>query len=169
MPSNNFSLIYEGSFAVASDGSGWLGLAIGPNTTARVFVDNKQLLDINGNLTGNFLGNIPSLSFSQVNATLPPPGSAPFEFTAGQKHSIRIEYQTLNLAKKFENVNSVNSLIQLFWNIVDKNDPVGLATKASEDADIIVFVGGGAWNSDGEGGDRATLGLSPNQSKFSGV
>jgi hypothetical protein len=31
-------------------------------------------------------------------------------------------------------------------------------------ADIIVLAVGANWNSDGENGDRATLGLSPNQS-----
>lgn len=35
----------------------------------------------------------------------------------------------------------------------------------ASDADLIVLAVGAAWNSDGENGDRATLGLSTDQSK----
>lgn len=60
---------------------------------------------------------------------------------------------------------SVNAQVQLIWNPVDRDDPVELAAQAAQDADVIIFAGGAAWNSDGESGDRSTLSLSPNQSK----
>lgn len=165
LPSNNFSATWEGHVLVPSDASGWIGLAIGPNTTAKLFVDDKLAVDLLFSNSGNFLSNIPPLTFSQVNATAPPPGSTPFNFVENASHKIRIEYQTWNLFQKLENVNSVNSQIQLFWNLVDKHNATGLAVQASGDADVIIFVGGAAWNSDGENGDRATMDLSPNQSK----
>ncbi|KAF8592307.1 glycoside hydrolase family 3 protein [Ramaria rubella] len=166
LSSNNFSTIWEGTFTVPSDASGWIGVAIGPNSTAKLFVDDKVMVEVPFSANGNFLSNIPPLSFGESNGTLPPPGSSSFKFVSGAVHSIRIEFQSWNLFQKLENVNSVNSQIQLFWNLVDDNDPVGLATQAAKDADVIIFVGGAAWNSDGEGGDRATMGLSPNQTQL---
>jgi Glycosyl hydrolase family 3 C-terminal domain/PA14 domain len=168
LSSNNFSATWEGSVTVPSDAAGWFGVAIGPNSTAKLFVDDQLKGDVPFGPSGNILGNIPSLTFSQANGTAPPPGSASFSFKSGATHKVRIEFQTWNLFQKLENVNSVNAQIQLFWNLVDKADPVGLATQAAKDADVVVFVGGGAWNSDGESGDRATMGLSPNQSKSNG-
>jgi hypothetical protein len=39
------------------------------------------------------------------------------------------------------------------------------AKMAVSDADLIILAVGAAWNSGGENGDRATLGLSTDQSK----
>lgn len=39
------------------------------------------------------------------------------------------------------------------------------AVEVANSADVVVLAVGAAWNSDAEGGDRATLGLSPNQSQ----
>jgi hypothetical protein len=39
------------------------------------------------------------------------------------------------------------------------------AVDLAKSSDAVVLVVGAAWNSDGESGDRATLELSPNQSK----
>ena len=165
VPTNNFSATWEGFVTVPSDASGWIGVATGANSTAKLFVDDQLKVDVPFGPTGNFLGTIPSLAFSIVNGTAPPLGSANFSFKSGATHKVRIEFQTWNMFQKIENVDSVNAQILLFWNLVDKADPVGLATQAAKDADVVVFVGGAAWNSDGESGDRATMGLSPNQSK----
>lgn len=44
-----------------------------------------------------------------------------------------------------------------------QNQAVEIARKS----DVVVLTLGANWNSDGESGDRATLGFSPNQSMFS--
>jgi Glycosyl hydrolase family 3 C-terminal domain/PA14 domain len=165
LPSNNFSAIWEGSITVPSDAAGWIGVAIGPNSTAKLYVDDQLKVDVPFGPSGNVLGAILSLSYGEVNGTEPPPGSASFLFKSGATHKVRIEFQTWNLFQRIENVDGVNAQILFFWNLVDKADPVRLATQAASDADVVVFVGGGAWNSDGENGDRATMGLSPNQSE----
>lgn len=38
------------------------------------------------------------------------------------------------------------------------------AVEIAQDADMIILAVGASWNSDGENGDRASLGLSVNQS-----
>lgn len=165
LPSNNFSAIWEGELIVPTDGivDGWLGVAVSANTTARLFIDDQLLVDVPFSETSNILSNIPPLSYTSVNSTLPPPGSAEFTFHPGAKHNIRLEYQTWNLYQKVENVVSLNSEVLLFWNLVDRSAPVEKAVAVAEQADAIILAVGAAWNSDGEGGDRATMGLSPNQ------
>ena len=167
VPSNNFSAIWEGSVAVPSDASGWIGVGIGANNSAKLFVDDRLWVEVPYGPSGNILGNIPSLTYSEVNGTGPPPGASTsrFPFKAGATHRLRIEFQAWNTYQKVENVSGVNAQVQLFWNLVDGVDPVGSAKSVAADSDVVVFVGGGAWNSDGENGDRATMGLSPNQSK----
>ena len=165
LPSNNFSAVWEGHFTVPSDADGWLGLAIGPNSTASLEVDGTTVVDVPYSSQGTFIGNIEPRSFTRVNSTMDPPGCAPFAFKAGATHSVRVRFQVWNNAQKVENVDSLNAQVQLVWNLVDRGDPVGLAARAAEDADIVIFAGGGAWNSDGENGDRATLSLSANQSE----
>ena len=82
LPSNNFSAVWEGTLEadVDIDAGGWLGVAIGPNSTARVYIDNNLLVNVPLTTTGNILSNIPSYAYSTVNSTAPPPGSAPFTF-----------------------------------------------------------------------------------------
>jgi hypothetical protein len=98
-----------------------------------------------------------------VNSTLPPPGSAPFTFRPTIKHRIRVEYQTWHLYQEIENVGSLNAQVLLFWNLVDRIAPIEKSVAIAKDADMIGLAVGGAWNSDGESGDRGTLGLSANQ------
>ncbi|KAI1122937.1 glycoside hydrolase family 3 protein [Nemania abortiva] len=169
LPSNNFSAIWEGNLQspVDLDVDGWIGVAVGPNTTARLFVDGELLLaqGINGLSTSStIMGNIMSYDYISNNGTSPPSGSAPFTFQKGKVYHIRIEYQAFNLYKKTANVNSLNSQILLFWNLISRNgDAVEQAVQVAQSADLVILALGAAWNSDGEGGDRGTLGLSPSQ------
>lgn len=170
LPSNNFSAIWEGHLAspVDIDVDGWIGLAVGANTTAKLFINNDLITSWGFPLTGqsNIVGNIQGFDFVQANGTLPPEGSSPFTFRKGEVYDIRIEYQAFNLYPKIENVVSLNSQLLLFWNLVSSdlaNDAVSQAVQISESADIIVLAVGAAWNSDGESADRATLGLAPSQ------
>jgi hypothetical protein len=170
LPSNNFSVVWEGEVTVPVDieTDGWLGVAIGPNTTARLFVDGTLLVDIpiTTELTGNILSNIPGYSYTLVNSTASPPGSANFTFVPGAKHKVRLEYQTWNLYVKIENESSLNSQVLFFWNLVDRISPVEKAVAVAKDADVIVLTLGANWNSDGENGDRATMDLSPKQTEL---
>ncbi|KAI1139968.1 glycoside hydrolase family 3 protein [Hypoxylon sp. FL0543] len=169
LTSNNFSAIWEGELhsPVDTDVDGWIGAAIGPNTTVKLFIDNVLVTSqgVDGLLKpGSIMGNIMGYDFITVNATLPPEGSAPFTFKKGETYPIRIEYQAFNLYKKVENVNSLNSQLILFWNLVSRNgDAVDQAVQLASSSDVVVLAVGAAWNSDGESGDRGTLGLAPSQ------
>lgn len=165
LPSNNFSAVWEGilSVPVSTSTDGWLGVAISYNSTAKLYVDDQLLVDVPLTTTGNIQSNIPSRAFSLVNSTTPPPGSAPFTFVPGSTHKVRLEFQSWNLYQKLQNDNSLNAEILLFWNLVDRNSPIEKAVSVTKDADAIVLALGANWNSDGENGDRATMGLSANQ------
>ncbi|PVI01013.1 glycoside hydrolase family 3 protein [Periconia macrospinosa] len=165
LSSNNFSVIWEGVLDSAVDSvvDGWLGVAIGPNTTARLYIDDQLHVDVPFTTAGNILSNIPERAYSIQNSTKPPPGSEPFTFAPGIKHRVRLEYQTWNLYQKIENLGSLNSQVYLFWNLVDRNSPIEKSVQVAQKADIVVLAVGGAWNSDGESGDRGTLDLSANQ------
>ena len=123
LPSNNFSVTWEGSLSVPVDADveGWLGVAVYANTTARLYIDGQLLVEAEKTTSGNILSDIPGTS----SGTEAPPGSAPFSFKQGAVHKIRVEYQAWNYYQKLENVNSLNAQIILFWNLVDQSDPVG--------------------------------------------
>ncbi|KAL1593745.1 hypothetical protein SLS60_010477 [Paraconiothyrium brasiliense] len=165
LPSNNFSVVWEGELVPAVDGDvdGWLGIALGANTTAKIYVDRQLHIDVPSTTAGNILSNIPERSYSINNSTQPPPGSEPFTFKKGKTYHIRLEYQTWNLYQKIENLGSLNSQVYLFWNLVDRKSPVEKSVSIAQAADVIVLALGGAWNSDGESGDRGTLGFAANQ------
>ncbi|KAF2184756.1 glycoside hydrolase family 3 protein [Zopfia rhizophila CBS 207.26] len=168
LPSNNFSVIWEGQLHVPVDDtvSGWLGVALGPNTTAKLYIDDTLHVEVPFTKEGNILSNIPDRAYSLQNSTLPPPGSKEFKFEKAKTHKIRLEYQTWNLYQKIENLGSLNSQVYLFGNLVDRHAAVEKSASLAKDADVIVLAVGGAWNSDGESGDRATLGLSANQTQL---
>ncbi|KAI0852011.1 glycoside hydrolase family 3 protein [Daldinia vernicosa] len=169
LTSNNFSAIWEGELQspVDADVDGWIGAAVGPNTTVKLFIDGDLITSsgVDGLLdSGNIMGNIMEYDYITTNATLSPKGSAPFTFKKGGSYHIRIEYQAFNLYKKVENVNSLNSQLILFWNLVSRNgDAIDQAVQLASSSDVVVLAVGAAWNSDGEGGDRGTLGLPPSQ------
>ncbi|KIK63662.1 glycoside hydrolase family 3 protein [Collybiopsis luxurians FD-317 M1] len=164
LPSNNFSVIWEGILTVPVEDqvNGSIGVAVSPNTTARLFIDGELVVESPLTTSGNILGNIESLSFDMNNGTMIPPGGAQWTFRKGATHQIRIEYQTWNLFQKLANVNSVNSQVEFWWNLVDP-DAITKAVDVAKTADLIILAVGANWNSDGENGDRATLGLSDNQ------
>lgn len=126
LPSNNFSVIWEGVLTVPVEGeiNGSIGVAVGPNTTARLFLDGELVTESPITTAGNILGNIEQLSYDMTNGTMVPPGGAEWTFKQGATHQLRIEYQTWNLYQKLENVNSVNSQVELWWNLVDQEDAV---------------------------------------------
>ncbi|PSN70307.1 glycoside hydrolase family 3 protein [Corynespora cassiicola Philippines] len=165
LPSNNFSVVWEGELTVPVDGDvdGWLGVAVGPNTTARVIIDNVTHVEVPFTTAGNILSNIPDRAYNLENSTLAPPGSEPFTFRPGAVHKIRLEYQTWNLYQKIENLGSLNAQVLLFWNLVDRKAAVEKSMEVAKDADVIVLACGASWDSDGESGDRATLDLPANQ------
>ncbi|KAH6660622.1 glycoside hydrolase family 3 protein [Truncatella angustata] len=169
LSSTNFSAVWEGELMspVDADVDGWLGVAVGANTTVRLFVDG-ELIMMQGtdglSSSGTIMSNIMDHSYIQEHSTSPPPGAAPFAFRRGEVYHIRIEYQAFNLAKKVANVVSLNHQMVLFWNLVSRHgDAVGRAVALAKKSDIIVLALGAGWNSDGENGDRATLGLAPSQ------
>ncbi|KAF3070865.1 Xylan 1,4-beta-xylosidase [Daldinia childiae] len=169
LTSNNFSAIWEGELQspVDTDVDGWIGAAVSPNTTVKLFIDGNLIVSngVDGLLdSSNIMGNIMEYDYITANATLPPKGSAPFTFRKGETYHIRIEYQAFNLYKKVENVNSLNSQLILFWNLISRNgDAIDQAVQLASSSDVVVLAVGAAWNSDGEGGDRGTLGLALSQ------
>lgn len=126
LPSNNFSVVWEGNVNIPIDSvtQGWLGAAVYANTSARVYIDGDLHVDVKATAEGNIVSNIPGLSYTTANGTAPPPGSAPFVFQKAATHKIRLEYQAWNYVQKFENLNSLNAQALLFWNLVDSTDAV---------------------------------------------
>ncbi|KAJ5919505.1 beta-glucosidase [Penicillium verhagenii] len=165
LPSNNFSVIWEGELEVPVETAtnGWLGVAVYANTSAKLYIDGKLHVAVEPTTTGNILSNIPGISYTSVNATIPPPGSEVFLFKKGAKHHIKLEYQAWNYVQKLENANSLNAQVILFWNLVDPIHAVDQAVDVAKKSDVVILALGANWNSDGESGDRATLGFSPNQ------
>ncbi|KAI5920495.1 glycoside hydrolase family 3 protein [Camillea tinctor] len=169
LPSTNFSAIWEGDLhsPVDMDVDGWIGVAVGPNTTVQLFIDGELIMShgVDGLLnSGTIGGNIMEYDYILANSTLPPESSAPFTFKKGAQHHIRIEYQAFNLYKKIENVVSLNSQVLLFWNLVSRNnDAISQAVELASSSDLVVLSVGAAWNSDGESGDRGTFDLAPSQ------
>ncbi|KAH8893637.1 glycoside hydrolase family 3 protein [Thozetella sp. PMI_491] len=166
--SNNFSAIWEGDLKVpvSSDVDGWIGVAVSRYTTARLFIDGKQVAVSESTETGNILPQIEPYSYTATNGTRPPPGGAEFCFKPNSTHHIRIEYQT-SASEAAPRLTGVKASVQLWWNLVDRNDAVGQAENVASAADLIVLAVGAAWNSDAENGDRATMTLSDDQTKLS--
>ncbi|KAI1426944.1 glycoside hydrolase family 3 protein [Xylaria sp. FL1777] len=169
LPYNNFSATWEGNLRSPVDLNvdGWIGVAVGPNTTARLFINDELVLSqgVDGLSTSStIMGNIMNYDYISNNSTSPPSGAVPFTFRRGKIYRLRIEYQAFNLYKKTANVNSLNSQILLFWNLVSRNDDaVDQAVQVAKSSDLVILAVGAAWNSDGESGDRGTLSLSPSQ------
>ncbi|KAH8926958.1 glycoside hydrolase family 3 protein [Atractiella rhizophila] len=168
LSSSNFSATWEGNLTVPNLSTnatidGYIGAAVFPNCSARVFIDGQLVSESPATTSGNLWGNIIQLPVVQANGTMPPPGGADFTFESGRTYEIKVEFKALNLYRKFENLYSLNAQIELFWNLVDRQDPVGKAVSAAKEADLVVLAVGANWNSDGESGDRGTMGLSPNQ------
>lgn len=170
LPSTNFSAVWDGSLTSPVDVNvdGYIGVAVGANTTARLYINGDLVTSWGFPLTtkSNIIGNIQQFDYIQANSTTSPEGSSPFTFSKGVTYNVRIEYQAFNLYKKAENVVSLSSQLLFFWNLVSSdayNDAISQAVSIANSADIIILAIGAAWNSDGESADRATLGLPPSQ------
>ncbi|KAL6874828.1 glycoside hydrolase family 3 protein [Trichoderma novae-zelandiae] len=169
LSSNNFSAVWEGQFESPTDldVNGWIGVAIGPNSTAKLTVDGKLISSRDYSDQGNLLATIEGYGWTQANSTIPPQGGVEFTFKKGAQHHVRIEFQSWNNYKKTANVNSVNSQLIFWWNLVSPNgEALEQAVAIAKDSDIVVLAVGAAWNSDGESGDRGTLGLAPSQEEL---
>ncbi|KAJ7062794.1 glycoside hydrolase family 3 protein [Mycena amicta] len=138
LPSNNFSVRWEGTVTVPVDRdvSGWIGVGVNANTSATLYIDDAVISESPATLSGNIIGNIEQLSYDVLNGTGPPPGASAFIFAKGATHKIRVDYQAFNYVQKFENVNSLNAQIELFWNLVDTKDPIGQAVDVAKSADL---------------------------------
>jgi len=126
LPSNNFSVAWEGTLhvPVEYDTQGWLGVAVYANTSAKLYVDDKLHVIVDATPSGNILSNIPGLPYTFINGTMAPPGSSMFFFKKSASHRVRLEYQAWNYVQKVENQNSLNAQVLLFWNLVDRVDPI---------------------------------------------
>ncbi|CAK7234751.1 hypothetical protein SBRCBS47491_009055 [Sporothrix bragantina] len=173
LPSANFSAVWEGTLTspvdVATDG--WIGVAVGPYSLAKLFIDGELIVtlgDENGSESSStILGNILPWSFvNNQTRNDGPPGAAPFTFRPQTTYDIRIEYQAWGASHILqENVASLRSQMLLFWNLVDRSETKAVhnALDLAHRSDVVVFAVGSAWNSDGENGDRSSLGLPPSQ------
>ncbi|KAK8059093.1 glycoside hydrolase family 3 protein [Apiospora saccharicola] len=134
LPSNNFSALWEGELESPVDlgVDGWIGVAVGPNTTAKLYVNDQlvmshgaadQLLD-----SSTVMGNIMQYTFTQANSTLPPAWISALHVPQG--------------GDKIENVSSLNSQMVLFWNLVDRNEKraVSQAVQLATSADLVVLA-----------------------------
>ncbi|CAH0022480.1 unnamed protein product [Clonostachys rhizophaga] len=167
LSSNSFGVVWEGGLEVpvSSPVDGWIGVAVSPKTAARLYIDGKLISESDDNKAGTVLKEIMPYTYAANNGSEPPPGGASFIFTPGSKHHIRIECE-VHANWPRTSAAGVHSKVQFWWNLVDRKDPVGQARMATADADLIILAVGAAWNSDGENGDRATLGLSTDQTKL---
>ncbi|RFU35513.1 hypothetical protein B7463_g839, partial [Scytalidium lignicola] len=168
LPSNNFSVIWEGELDVPvnCDVDGWIGVAVGGNDTAKLYIDGKLVAQSNTTLLGNMQPTIESYAYITANGSAPPLGASEFTFKPLSKHHIRIEYQAWVYVVRSLSASTINAQVQLFWNLVDRKDAISQAKSVSSDADLIVLAVGAGWNSDGESGDRAELNLAPDQEKL---
>ncbi|KAJ4191824.1 hypothetical protein NW767_010730 [Fusarium falciforme] len=167
LASNSFGVVWEGELEVpvSSEVDGWIGVGATPKTTARLYIDSKLVSQSDDSNPGTILREIMPYTYTAEKGTGPPPGGSEFLFTPGSKHKVRIECEVYPNWPR-SSAAGVHSRVQLFWNLVDRKNAIGQAKSAASDADLIVLAVGAAWNSDGENGDRATLGLSTDQTKL---
>ncbi|KAM6509545.1 hypothetical protein FALCPG4_017196 [Fusarium falciforme] len=167
LASNSFGVVWEGELEVpvSSEVDGWIGVGVTPKTTARLYIDSKLVSQSDDSNPGTILREIMPYTYTAEKGTGPPPGGSEFLFTPGSKHKVRIECEVYPNWPR-SSAAGVHSKVQLFWNLVDRKNAIGQAKSAASDADLIVLAVGAAWNSDGENGDRATLGLSTDQTKL---
>ena len=126
LPSNNFSVVWEGWLEVPVDGDvdGWIGVATSANCTAKLYIDDLLVLDSPFSSKSTIQPNIPGLKFTQQHSTDAPAGGSPFSFRKGVVHKIRLEFQAFKMEGILENVQTFNSKVELFWNLVDRNNSI---------------------------------------------
>jgi hypothetical protein len=126
LPSNNFSVVWEGWLEVPVDGDvdGWIGIATSVNCTAKLYIDDVLVLDSPRSSKSTIQPNISGLKFTQQHSTDAPAGGFPFTFRKGLVHKIRLEFQAFKMEGDLENVQTFNSKVELFWNLVDRNNSI---------------------------------------------
>ncbi|EPE08508.1 glycoside hydrolase family 3 protein [Ophiostoma piceae UAMH 11346] len=177
LPSTNFSVIWEGLLKSPADGAadihGHVGVAVGPHSVAKLYIDDV-LVVVSGSgpsscstIRSNILPwSMVDLENSASSNTTIPPGAAPFTFAPKTVYRVCIEFQAYGeLVVLGENENALKSQLLFFWNLVDKQNEDAAAI-AVVNADVVVLAVGAAWNSDGENGDRHSLGLPPSQERL---
>lgn len=119
-------MVWEGFLTVPVDGEvdGWIGVALSANTTAKLYIDDEIVQHTKMSTTSYIQSNIPGIDFTAFNSTSPPAGGVAFAYSPGKIHKIRLEYQVYNLAQKMENSFALNAEIELFWNLVDRSNPI---------------------------------------------
>ena len=130
LPSNNFSVIWKGKLELPVDGDvdGWVGVATSANCTAKLYIDHRLVLNSPLSRESTIQSNIPGLKFTQHHSTDAPTGGSPFTFKQGSVHKIRVEFQALHLEKDLDSVQTFNSKIELFWNLVDRQNSIQQVT-----------------------------------------
>jgi hypothetical protein len=125
LASNSFGVTWEGELEVPAGGevNGWIGVAISPKTTARLYIDGKLISNPDQSKTGTILGDIMPYTYTAGNGTKPPPGGSEFLFTPGSKHHIRIECE-VHANWPRSSAAGVHSKVQLWWNLVDRKDAI---------------------------------------------
>jgi hypothetical protein len=133
LPSNNFSVVWEGWLEVPVDGDvdGWIGVATSANCTAKLYIDDVLVLDSPFSHKSTIQSNIPGLKYTQRHSTDAPAGGSPFTFRKGAVHKIRLEFQAFKMEGDLENVQTFNSKVELFWNLVDRNNSIEKVAIAS--------------------------------------
>jgi hypothetical protein len=132
LPSNNFSVVWEGLLSVPVDGEvdGWIGVAVSANATARLYIDDV-LIQHTPLSTKSSVHNIPRIRFTKDHGADAPMGGTAFKFQEEKVHRIRVEFQAWNLHQKVQNIQSVNSEVELFWNLGDRGDSIGKVSISS--------------------------------------
>jgi len=127
LPSNNFSVIWEGDIIspIDSDVDGWIGVATSANISTNLYIDDKRVVQSTKSFESTILANIEDFTYSMLNGSQPPPGAIPFTFPKGLLYKVRLESQIWNYDQKVENVQGVNAQVELFWSLVDRKDPIG--------------------------------------------
>ena len=130
MPPDHFSVRWEGYIVPDRTVEGLLGISCQDHM--RCWVDNELVLDC---------------WHGAESATI----NRPFEFEAGQKHAVRVEYQK----------RGGGSVVMLGWN--EGFDEIEKAVEAAKSADVAIVALGDSDMTCGEGVDRATLDLPDQQ------
>lgn len=173
LTSTNFSAIWEGFLVSPADNDtdicGYIGVAVGPFSSVRLFIDGVLVVESGDMSTASTIRSniLPwSMTYTQTTGNnTSPPGSAPFTFTPKATYRVRIELQAYGeQVTVAENENALKSQLLFFWNLVDTRPEKAVIDTST--AEIVVLAVGAAWNSDGENGDRYSLGLPPSQERL---
>jgi hypothetical protein len=126
LASTSFGVTWEGELEVpvSSEAHGWIGVAVSPKTTSRLYVDGKLISGTDESKSDTILREIMPYTYTTENGTKPPPGGAEFIFKPGSKHHVRVESQVHPNWPR-SSAAGVHSRVQLWWNIVDTKDAVG--------------------------------------------